>query len=496
MPVRAFERFILDRRWLLRGRVAIAGDSQDIVAGLSVPRWDEGAAADVEQRIGLEAMAHLAPEALDGIVLLVLVNVFHLEQRLQDALKALKPGGVLLFGVVAMSTERPAGAIGEGALRNVMAELLPLDAFEVTSFGGQGESGAPKPAARAGRVVESGKGASDCLLPVLLAATARKPGAGSHPRTRWARPSGPGARSHGALVLAYHRVASLTPDTHGLCVRPERFREHIRYLEDTCTPLTLEDTLWAARDNALPPRAVAVTVDDGYLDALTTAAPILCKYHVPATFFVNTESLDQEHEAWHDCVERVLLTEASLPSVLDVVVDGRRFEWPVMTPEQRLAALFALHGPLMGTTSEGRREVVGRLVSWSGHALPVRHSHRVMVGDEVRALSGMPGCAVGSHSAHHLRLPIQPVDVMLAEVRGCRLRLEALLDRPVLSFSYPFGEHSPSVVEAVRATPHLLAVTVERGLVTAATDPILLPRLEIRDCELQQFASLIERAFS
>jgi peptidoglycan/xylan/chitin deacetylase (PgdA/CDA1 family) len=46
----------------------------------------------------------------------------------------------------------------------------------------------------------------------------------------------------------------------------------------------------------LPERAVAVTLDDGYLDALTTAAPAFQDGRA-ATFFVNSERLDEEHEA-------------------------------------------------------------------------------------------------------------------------------------------------------------------------------------------------------
>ena len=58
-----------------------------------------------------------------------------------------------------------------------------------------------------------------------------------------------------ALVLAYHRIASLHPDTHHLCVTPENFREQVSYLAQNCEPMKLEDMHRAARDGTLPPRA-------------------------------------------------------------------------------------------------------------------------------------------------------------------------------------------------------------------------------------------------
>jgi peptidoglycan/xylan/chitin deacetylase (PgdA/CDA1 family)/glycosyltransferase involved in cell wall biosynthesis len=302
-------------------------------------------------------------------------------------------------------------------------------------------------------------------------------------------------RPRSGLILAYHRVASLSPDTHGLCMPAGRFREHVRYLAECCTPMALEDLLLAAQAGALPARAVAVTLDDGYLDALTAAAPILSERSVPATFFVNSERLDEEHEAWHDIVERVLLTDGPLPPVLEMRLADREIRLEVTTPGEKQRALMTLHGALLPMSVAGRSEALARLVAWSGRPADPRPDRRLLLGAEIRQLSRIPGCAIGSHSAHHLLLPGQPPDVQRAELLDCKRALEALTGRPVSSFCYPFGEHSEALAEAVRQTPHLLAVTAERGLVTNSTDPMLLPRHEIVDCPVGELAATIDRAF-
>ena len=299
----------------------------------------------------------------------------------------------------------------------------------------------------------------------------------------------------GGLILAYHRVAALEPDTHRLCVPEARFRAHVQHLAATCAPMPLADLVRAAQQGSLPARAVAVTLDDGYLDALTAAAPILAEHAVPATFFVNSDCLDEEHEAWHDVVERILLSGGALPPVLDFPVGGEVLHLDVSTPDARRGVLMDLHGRLLQMAASERREALDRLAAWSGMTLEPRRERRLLLGAEIRALARVRGCRIGSHSASHLLLTAQTRAVQMAELRGCREALETLLGQPVRAFCYPFGEHDDELVRVVGESGYELAVTIDAGLVTAGSDPLRLPRYEIGDCPVDEFAALIDRAF-
>jgi peptidoglycan/xylan/chitin deacetylase (PgdA/CDA1 family) len=50
----------------------------------------------------------------------------------------------------------------------------------------------------------------------------------------------------------------------------------------------------------LPPKAVLITFDDGYLDNLANAAPVLRRYGYPAVIFVPIGYLDAAHPLPHD----------------------------------------------------------------------------------------------------------------------------------------------------------------------------------------------------
>ena len=100
------------------------------------------------------------------------------------------------------------------------------------------------------------------------------------------RPGAAAVRSHRAANPAIDRIAHPTPDSHALCTPPDEFRAHMTWLRRHCLPMAL-DALVAAAAGCIPERAVAVTLDDGYLDAFA-ASDILLAADVPATFFVNS----------------------------------------------------------------------------------------------------------------------------------------------------------------------------------------------------------------
>jgi peptidoglycan/xylan/chitin deacetylase (PgdA/CDA1 family)/MoaA/NifB/PqqE/SkfB family radical SAM enzyme/glycosyltransferase involved in cell wall biosynthesis len=455
----AVERALEDRRWLLRGAIAVVADAAWALDGLRLPRWDAATSTGSEEKRPLHDAGQLPAGSKDCVVIVAVTTDGVGDATLTHAAAALKPGGVLL--VIAA---RP-----DGAIADTLARLFPLETFEVDAF--ETDS-------------------------AIVVACVRPAGAGRLPRLTARRRTAPIPVPSAGIVLAYHRIADLAPDTHGLCVPPARFREHLAWLREHCTPMPLAELVTAARRGVLPPRAVAVTLDDGYLDALTTAAPLLVDAGIPATFFVNTERLAEPHEAWHDIVERILLGDGTLSPVLELVVPDGSLRLDVRTPAERRPALMTLHGVLLNAGVAERDETMRQLIAWSGAVFPPRLERRVLLADEIRQLARRPGCDIGSHSEHHLLLTRHADGVQRVEIARARATLERLIDRAVVSFAYPFGEHDDALASIVRETPHLCAVTVEAGLVTPETDPFRLPRLPVTGSDVTAFAGAIDRLFA
>ncbi|WP_298293617.1 polysaccharide deacetylase family protein [Thiomonas sp.] len=95
----------------------------------------------------------------------------------------------------------------------------------------------------------------------------------------------------GLRILMYHRVARL-PAYDQLTVSPQRFAQHMQELARHRV-VSLDDGLRALQSGRIRQPLFAVTFDDGYLDNLTEALPILQRYRIPATIFVTTRFCDQ-----------------------------------------------------------------------------------------------------------------------------------------------------------------------------------------------------------
>lgn len=100
-----------------------------------------------------------------------------------------------------------------------------------------------------------------------------------------------GIRSINVPVLLYHYVRERPPNDPigaSLSVTPAAFRQQLTFLlENGYSPISLQQfsrALFAGQ--ALPPKPVLLTFDDGTADVATTVFPILRAYGVPATVFV------------------------------------------------------------------------------------------------------------------------------------------------------------------------------------------------------------------
>ena len=412
-----------------------------------------------------------------------------------ECARILAPGGVLLVtapGLIRVDVE--AGADGdfwrftEASARSLFSAVFALADFDVQTFGNVAAAGAFLHGVSAEELTPQQLNHNDPGYPVVVAVRAVKPKPEAGP------PAVVEAHSFPAAILVYHRVADLQPDSHALCLPPAEFRAQMIHLRQNFNPISLDDLVRYAASGHIPERAVVVTLDDGYLDALTVASPILEAAGVPATFFVNSDRLDEPHERWWDVLEGLFLADTELPAALELVgsaagAGGSDIRTATASPAGRAEALDRVNRAGWASDAEGRDRLLDAILDWSGgrSRRPPRASHRVLTGAEVAALAARPGHAIGAHTVHHLALTTQTRATKDQEIFADKSELERRLGCAVNAFSYPYGEYDAETVAVVSAAGYRAAVTVEPRLVRAGANRLLLPRYEVTRQDGQSF---------
>jgi peptidoglycan/xylan/chitin deacetylase (PgdA/CDA1 family) len=292
-----------------------------------------------------------------------------------------------------------------------------------------------------------------------------------------------------AVALMYHRVTEPGRDPFGICVHPERFADHLRCIHRHAEIAPLA----ALSENSLEAR-VAITLDDGYLDNLTEARPILESSQAFATMFVVAGKVDSATEFWWDKLERLVWGPTENRGALEMTI-GPRIAVRICLDDDaaREQALWTLHSALLPLPAVEIEAFLSGLAASLQLPDEGRSFRRSLTGAELVELTASRTVEIGAHSMTHAALPALSVQEQAEEIATSRSSIERMIGRSVSSFAYPFGEYDGTTAKLVREAGLRRACTVEPGLVSASTDPFRIPRYEVRDWGAAEFeAKLLE----
>lgn len=283
------------------------------------------------------------------------------------------------------------------------------------------------------------------------------------------------------VVIVYHSINTIQEDRIRAAniITPESFEAQIQYLASSASIIPLEEYL-DHRERGIPlsEKKVVVTFDDGYKDNLTTAAPVLQKYAVPATFFIATNYIGTGTIKWEDRLHCICSRAAT--EVLSLDLPTGNLALPLGSKEDKSRAIDYLVS-LLSHLSQGEREQVLEQVFQTLKADCRDQEEVMMTWDDVRELAHTPGFAIGSHSAAHQHLTrITPNEVAF-EISNSKTLLERELNAPVSLFSYPYGDYDQAVIQAVKEAGYSGAVTLDYGKNNIQSSPYRLKRVQVPD---------------
>jgi peptidoglycan/xylan/chitin deacetylase (PgdA/CDA1 family) len=291
------------------------------------------------------------------------------------------------------------------------------------------------------------------------------------------------------LVLMYHRVLprqhpDRASEQPGMFVSPETLAMNLRVAAEHFQLVHLDD--WVARARAgepLPPRACAVSFDDGWLDNYQHAWPVLRAAGVPATIFIVSSLVGTRYAFWPNRLARMLgdpRSSAATQALLARIGIGIGSAGP--SGAQRDAFPHAAIDPLIEACKRAHADaqmnaLLDEVAPPGADAAP----RDLMDWNEIRTVSAGGQIRIGSHTRRHTRLlPDLSASAADDEIVGSIGEIEAQVGMRPVSFCYPNGDHSPAATALV-ARHYRCAVTTRRGWNRRASDPYLLARVGLHD---------------
>ena len=276
--------------------------------------------------------------------------------------------------------------------------------------------------------------------------------------------------SRGKLsILIYHQVMADFDPMRPTEPTAEMFDWQMALLARYFTPLSLNEALERLAAGTLPANAVCVTFDDGYLNNLTVAQPILAKYRIPATVYVAT-AFRQGDNMWNDRIQDLCADQSrhQLNTAEGPVALG---DWP-----SRIAAAQQLLKQLKYLPVAERLQAVDAVYQLN-HATD--YPARMMNETQLQQLAAL-GLTIGAHTHNHPILKSLDPEAQQTEIAHNKNLLEQILQQPVEHFAYPNGvegrDFDDVAVQLVAAAGFKSAVVTNWGYSTSDTPAHRLKR--------------------
>lgn len=285
------------------------------------------------------------------------------------------------------------------------------------------------------------------------------------------------------LILCYHGISQ--DDEHKaldeLYLSGELFRNRMLALRrGDYHVVSLEKALEGLASGTLPPRSVALTFDDGFVDFSRVALPILREFEYPATVYVTTEYVETGFPVFPSILGYILWkARGREEDGRGILADGgpirTRTAQDRSTTFARLLATVRDHGAMSPSQCDKFADVLAERLGVDYALIKQRRLFQLMNREELAALDRNL-VDIQLHTHRH----VQPRDQSLfaREIADNRNALSAagICASELRHFCYPNGEVRPELPGWLREQGVRSATTCIPGIAEHDSNPLLIPR--------------------
>jgi peptidoglycan/xylan/chitin deacetylase (PgdA/CDA1 family) len=304
--------------------------------------------------------------------------------------------------------------------------------------------------------------------------------------------------SKSLTVINYHRINdphqkdfdSFLPN---VSAHPDDFNLQMDYLARWFNVVSLRDVInWLDGRQTLPPHAVLITFDDGYLDNYINAYPILQRYGFPAVIFLTTGHIDNNIPFYWDVVAYCFFH-----SKADHILFPNNTEQSWKDSAERDNVSKKWIESLKVLPEAQKQDWVSRLPSQLDVSIPHNFFWNLMMNwNQAREMAGNR-IEFGGHTINHPILTRISIEQARIEIEGSKNKIEKELGQPIFSFAYPNGMQNDLNIEiqkVVANAGYKAAFTLQNGpalLREVKLNPFTIRRVFVSHSHtLSQFAAI------
>ena len=273
-------------------------------------------------------------------------------------------------------------------------------------------------------------------------------------------------------ILIYHQVFAEKDAMRPSEPDAETFIWHMKLISEYFTPLSIAAALKHIENDTLPANAICVTFDDGYVNNLDIAAPILQQFNIPATVYIATGFSGGENmfnDRMIDLVADETLVTLSLSAIEEQPIELNSTDKRIKVAHQILAKIKYL--PI-----EERKRIIDAL--YQENNVTERPS-KMMTVEQLKKLNAA-GIEIGAHTVEHPILRVLEPAKQKQQIANSKETLELWLGHKITGFAYPNGkittDYDLTTKDIVEDIGFDYAVSTNWGVTTKSSDKYQLNR--------------------
>jgi peptidoglycan/xylan/chitin deacetylase (PgdA/CDA1 family) len=265
-------------------------------------------------------------------------------------------------------------------------------------------------------------------------------------------------------ILTFHKIRPVRADERIYAnakfeITPEHLEEIIHFFQQQGYHFISSDDLPNILSHPQCQRNVVFTFDDGYLDNLVYAYPILKKHNIPFTLFITTNLAERKPIILGDLLEILVLSSKRL--VVPLGEERIEFYWDSATERENVYR--GLRSLLLGLDPGIGSAALLKLMETYHLDIYKILSEVALSWEQIKLLDNDPLVTIGSHSAQHPMLTRLTLDAARSEIVDSKNILETHLNHDICHFSYPFGEAGVREYQITKDAGFITAMTTEES---------------------------------